>query len=43
MLTDMESGKLKGCYENAHEEPIYCLTIINENNFVTGIFHRYFS
>lgn len=43
MLTDMESGKLKRCYDNAHEEPIYRLIILNENNFATGIFDKFFT
>ncbi|XP_043466099.1 WD repeat-containing protein 55 homolog [Leptopilina heterotoma] len=36
MLMDIESGKLTRLYEEAHEFPIYSLTIINDNTFATG-------
>lgn len=36
MLTDMDTGKLKGLYENAHDDPIYCLRVISENLIATG-------
>ncbi|XP_077292681.1 WD repeat-containing protein 55 homolog isoform X2 [Arctopsyche grandis] len=36
MLTDTNTGKLKRFYEDAHEVPIYCLTILNNFTFVTG-------
>lgn len=36
MLSDVESGKLVSFYEEAHEVPIYCLTVIDENQFATG-------
>ncbi|XP_026475749.1 WD repeat-containing protein 55 homolog [Ctenocephalides felis] len=36
VLTDVESGKFIRNYEEAHEVPAYCLTIIDENIFATG-------
>ncbi|KAG5898965.1 hypothetical protein JTB14_004684 [Gonioctena quinquepunctata] len=36
MISDVESGKLSRFYEEAHDEPIYCLTVIDENLFSTG-------
>ncbi|CAK9804748.1 WD repeat-containing protein 55 homolog [Anthophora plagiata] len=36
MLTDMETEKLIRFYENAHEEPIYTMTVIGENMFASG-------
>lgn len=36
MITDFETGKLKRFWENAHEEPVYKLSVINENLFATG-------
>lgn len=36
MLTDTKTEKLKGLYENAHDVPIYTLTIISEHTFATG-------
>ncbi|XP_056644273.1 WD repeat-containing protein 55 homolog [Diorhabda sublineata] len=36
MISDAESGKLVKFYENAHEVPIYCLSVIDENIFATG-------
>ena len=36
MLTDVETEKLIRLYENAHEEPIYTMTVIGENLFATG-------
>ncbi|EZA46839.1 WD repeat-containing protein 55 homolog [Ooceraea biroi] len=35
-MTDMETEKLIRLYEKAHEQPIYSMTIINENVFATG-------
>lgn len=34
----MASGKLQKCYEDAHDEPIYCLKCLDENKIVTGDF-----
>lgn len=36
MLTDVETEKLKRLYENAHEHPVYTMTVIGENMFATG-------
>ncbi|XP_033216117.1 WD repeat-containing protein 55 homolog [Belonocnema kinseyi] len=36
MLMDVESEKLTRLYDEAHECPIFTLTIINENTFATG-------
>ncbi|OAD62356.1 WD repeat-containing protein 55 like protein [Eufriesea mexicana] len=36
MLTDLETEKLVRIYENAHEEPIYTMTVIGEHMFATG-------
>ncbi|XP_048511074.1 WD repeat-containing protein 55 homolog isoform X2 [Athalia rosae] len=36
MLTDVETEKLCRLYENSHEEPIYTMTVIDENQFATG-------
>ncbi|CAK1603201.1 unnamed protein product [Parnassius mnemosyne] len=36
IATDVETGKLKQCYENAHEEPVYSLHCLGSNKFVTG-------
>ncbi|XP_018578500.1 WD repeat-containing protein 55 homolog [Anoplophora glabripennis] len=36
MISDVNSGKLERFYENCHEVPVYCLTIIDENMFSTG-------
>lgn len=36
MLTDVESGKLIRFYDDAHECPIYCVYVIQENLFATG-------
>lgn len=36
IATDVETGKLKCCYENAHEEPVYKLLCLGNNKFVTG-------
>ncbi|XP_029664389.1 WD repeat-containing protein 55 homolog [Formica exsecta] len=35
-ITDVETEKLTRLYEKAHEQPIYTMTIINENVFATG-------
>lgn len=42
MATDVESGKLKRCYENAHEEPVYRLVNLDNNKIVTGIALTFF-
>lgn len=42
MTTDVETGKLKNCIENAHEEPVYKLLCLDTNKIVTGIFFSYF-
>lgn len=36
MLTDVATGKLIRCYEDCHEVPVYCLSVIDENIFATG-------
>lgn len=36
MATDVETGKLKKCYEDAHDEPVYRLLCLDENKIVTG-------
>ncbi|KAF7284036.1 hypothetical protein GWI33_022656 [Rhynchophorus ferrugineus] len=36
MISDVNTEKLIQFYENSHEAPIYCLTIIDENVFATG-------
>ncbi|XP_053995868.1 WD repeat-containing protein 55 homolog isoform X2 [Hylaeus anthracinus] len=36
MLTDVETEKLTRLYENAHEEPIYTMTVIGAHVFATG-------
>lgn len=36
MLTDTETGKLKRFYDDAHEVPIYTMTVLNENLIATG-------
>nr|XP_023026734.1 WD repeat-containing protein 55 homolog [Leptinotarsa decemlineata] len=36
MISDVESGKLTRFYDDAHDVPIYCLTVIDENLFSTG-------
>ncbi|CAK1549860.1 unnamed protein product [Leptosia nina] len=36
MATDVETGKLRQCYENAHEEPVYKLLPLDNNKIVTG-------
>ncbi|KAJ8729474.1 hypothetical protein PYW08_001055 [Mythimna loreyi] len=36
MATDVESGKLKKCYENAHDEPVYRLLNLDQDKIVTG-------
>ncbi|KAL6426158.1 hypothetical protein ACFW04_009013 [Cataglyphis niger] len=35
-ITDVETEKLTRLYEKAHEQPIYTMTIINEDVFATG-------
>lgn len=42
MTTDVETGKLKNCIENAHEEPVYKLLCLDTNKIVTGIFFLIF-
>ncbi|XP_044266489.1 WD repeat-containing protein 55 homolog [Tribolium madens] len=36
MISDVESGKLSRFYDKAHEAPIYCLLVVDENLFATG-------
>ncbi|CAG9862969.1 unnamed protein product [Phyllotreta striolata] len=36
MLSDVETGKLVKFYEDSHDVPVYCLTVIDENLFATG-------
>lgn len=36
ILSDFETGKFKRFYDNAHAEPIYTLTVIDENLIATG-------
>lgn len=36
VLTDVATGKMSRFYDEAHEEPIYCIKAINENLFATG-------
>lgn len=36
MAVDVETGKLKKCYENAHDEPVYRLLNLGNNKIVTG-------
>ncbi|CAH1644965.1 unnamed protein product [Spodoptera littoralis] len=36
MATDVQTEKLKRCYENAHDEPIYRLVNLDNNKIVTG-------
>lgn len=36
MATDVESGKLKKCYESAHDEPVYRLLNLDRDKIVTG-------
>lgn len=36
MATDVETGKLKQCYDNAHDEPVYKLICLNNDKIVTG-------
>uniref|UniRef100_A0A336KI46 WD repeat-containing protein 55 homolog n=1 Tax=Culicoides sonorensis TaxID=179676 RepID=A0A336KI46_CULSO len=36
MITDTETGKLKRFWDNAHPEPVYSLTVLDENMFATG-------
>jgi WD repeat-containing protein 55 len=36
MITDCETGKLKRFWDDAHEEPVYSMHILNENMFATG-------
>uniref|UniRef100_A0A6P7H0G3 WD repeat-containing protein 55 homolog n=1 Tax=Diabrotica virgifera virgifera TaxID=50390 RepID=A0A6P7H0G3_DIAVI len=36
MITDVSSGQLVKFYENSHDVPVYCLTVIDENLFATG-------
>lgn len=37
MLTDVATGKLNRFYENSHDVPVYCLTVLDENLFATGL------
>lgn len=36
MITDAETGKLMRFWDDAHNEPVYSLTVIDENLFGTG-------
>lgn len=36
MLSDVESTKLIRFYEDAHDDPIYCLSVLDKNLFATG-------
>ncbi|CAG9784463.1 unnamed protein product [Diatraea saccharalis] len=36
MATDVETGKLRKCYENAHDDPVYSLLCLNNEKIVTG-------
>ncbi|OWR44900.1 putative WD-repeat protein [Danaus plexippus plexippus] len=36
IATDVETGQLKQCIENAHEEPVYKLRTLDENKIVSG-------
>lgn len=36
MITDAETGKLKRFWDNAHNEPVYSLAVLDENLFATG-------
>ncbi|CAH2226119.1 jg23420 [Pararge aegeria aegeria] len=38
MATDVESGKLKQCFENAHDEPVYKLFPLDCNKIVSGMY-----
>ena len=36
MLSDVNTGKLKQFYDNAHEEPVYSLLVMDENMLASG-------
>lgn len=36
MLSDVNTGKLKQFYENAHDTPLYCLLVMDENLLASG-------
>lgn len=36
MITDFETGKLKRFWDNAHDEPIYTLSVLDENLIASG-------
>lgn len=36
MISDVETGKLVRFWDKAHEEPVYCLSVLGENLFATG-------
>lgn len=36
MVTDIETGKLKRFWDKAHDEPIYTLTVLDENLLASG-------
>lgn len=36
LLTDVETGKFKRCYEQAHEQPVSKMNVFDENLFATG-------
>lgn len=36
LLTDVETGKFRRCYEQAHEQPVSKMNVFDENLFATG-------
>uniref|UniRef100_A0A023EST0 WD repeat-containing protein 55 homolog n=1 Tax=Aedes albopictus TaxID=7160 RepID=A0A023EST0_AEDAL len=36
MVTDVETGKLKRFWDDAHDEPVYTMSMITEHTFATG-------
>lgn len=40
MLSDVETGKLIRFYDDAHDVPIYCLSVLSEDLFATGKYFR---
>lgn len=41
MLSDVETRKLIRFYEEAHSCPIYCISVLNDNVFATGMCNVY--
>lgn len=39
LLSDVQTGKFKQCYEQAHEQPISKMLVFDENLFATGWFN----